>query len=125
MVGQAGGYRLWRVLGQEEAGAEPCRLSASTVGRWLDEAGKKAQESVPGQLEGLGPVQAVAADGLWARGRGGAKRVVLMLVDTGSGLILPPVVAVGEESARYWQGLFERARSAGLELEELRGASSD
>ena len=124
-LGKQERYRLWCVLGQEEAGAEPCRLSASTVERWLNDAGKKAKESVPGQLEGLGPVQAVAADGLWARLRGGGKRVVLMLVDCGSGLILPPVVALGEESARYWQGLFERARSAGLELEELRGVTSD
>ena len=124
-LGKQERYRLWQVLGQEEAEAELCRLSASTVERWLNEAGKKAQESVPGQLEGLGPVQAVAADGLWARLRGGAKRVVLMLVDPASGLILPPVVALGEEAARHWQGLFARARLAGLELEELRGVTSD
>jgi predicted amidohydrolase len=124
-IGKQERYLLWRGLAEEEVGREPCRLAASTVERWLDEAGVRAQESVPGQLEGLGPVKAVAGDGLWARLRGGGKRVALLLVDSGSGLILPPVVTLGEESARYWQGLFERARSAGLELEELRGVTSD
>ena len=121
-LGKQERYLLWRVPGQEEAGAEPCRLSASTVERWLDEAGVQAKESVAGQLEGLG---AVAADGLWARLRAGAKRVVLLLVDPASGLLLPPIVALGEESGRYWQGLFARAHSAGLELEEVRGVTSD
>ena len=124
-IGKQERYLLWRGLAEEEVGREPCRLAASTVERWLDEAGVRAQESVPGQLEGLGPVKAVAGDGLWARLRGGAKRVPLLLVDSGSGLILPPVVTLGEESARYWQGLFERARSAGRESEELRGVTSD
>jgi hypothetical protein len=100
-------------------------LSASTVARWLDEAGVQAKASLPGQLEGLGEVGAVAAEGLWARLRGGAKRVVLLLVDPASGVLLPPIVAVGEESVRYWQGLFERAHLAGLELERLRGVTSD
>ena len=36
-------------------------------------------------------------DGLWVRLRGGTKRVTLMLVDSVSGVIWPPVVAFGEE----------------------------
>lgn len=67
----------------------------------------------------------MGTDGLWARLRGGTKRVVLALVDSVSGLVWPPVVSEGEGSATAWEGLFERARHAGLVLEELRGVASD
>ena len=124
-MGKQERYLIWRVLEEREEEAERCWLCASTVGRWLDEAGVEAQESVCGQLEGLGKVRALAADGLWARLRGGTKRVVLLLIDSSSGVILPPLVALGEESARHWQGLFARACAAGLELAEVRGVTSD
>jgi hypothetical protein len=67
----------------------------------------------------------VGADGLWARLRGGTKRVVLQLVDNVSGLIWPPVVVEGEESEESWGQLFERAQQAGLELDKLRAVTSD
>ncbi len=47
------------------------------------------------------------------------------MVDSGSGLIWPPVVVEGEESAESWERVFVRARESGLDLEELRGVASD
>jgi hypothetical protein len=76
-------------------------------------------------LEGIGATEEVGADGLWVRLRGGAQRVVLMVVDSVSGVVWPPVVAVGEECEEAWQALFERAKLAGLELDRLRGVTSD
>jgi hypothetical protein len=67
----------------------------------------------------------MGSDGLWARMRGGAKRVVLMLVDSVSGVIWPPVVAKEEESASSLAKLFERAAAAGLDLDLLNGLTSD
>lgn len=116
-------WLLWRPLDPESG--ERCYLAASTVHRWLDEAGKTAQASVDGQLVGIAKTQAVGTDGLWARLKGRAQRVVLLVVDSVNGLVYPPVVAKGEESAGPWQRLFERARQAGLDLDALRGATSD
>jgi hypothetical protein len=109
----------------DEAGGERWYLSASTVHRWLDGAGKQAQKGIGGQLEGVSACGQVGTDGLWARLKGKSKKVVLALVDSASGLIWPPVVVDGEEEAKSWDALFERARQAGLELNELRGVTSD
>lgn len=84
-----------------------------------------AQASVPGQLAGVACSGQLATDGLWARLRGGAKRVVLALTDSQSGLVWPPVVVEGEEKERDWQGLFERAAQAGLDLDLILGLTSD
>ncbi len=116
-------WLLWRPLDQE--GCEQCHLGASTVHRWLDGAGQTAQASVDGQLEGIAHTQAVGTDGLWARLKGRAQRVVLLVVDSVSGLVYPPIVAKGEESEGPWQRLFERAKRAGLDLDALRGVTSD
>lgn len=116
-------WLLWRPLAA--APSERCYLAASTVQRWLDGAGKRAQASVDGQLTGIGQTQVVGTDGLWAKLKGQGQRVVLLVVDSVSGLIYPPVVAKGEESAGPWQRLFERASRAGLDLEALRGVTSD
>jgi transposase-like protein len=116
-------WLLWRPL--DRSGPEACYLSASTVHRWLDGAGKVAKESVEGQLIGIGQTQVVGTDGLWAKLKGKAQRVVLLVVDSISGLVYPPVVAKGERTAGPWQRLFERAKQAGLDLEELRGVTSD
>jgi hypothetical protein len=67
----------------------------------------------------------VATDGLWARLRGGTKRVVLALVDNVTGVVWPPVVVAGESTAGAWATLFARAEQAGLILSELRGIASD
>jgi len=116
-------WLAWRPL--DGASEEPCYLAASTVHRWLDGAGQTAQASVDGQLAGIAHTQAVGTDGLWTRLKGRAQRVVLLVVDSVSGLIYPPVVAQGEASARPWQRLFARAQRAGLDVDALRGVTSD
>jgi len=116
-------WRLWCPLDGESG--ERCYLAASTVHRWLDGAGKVAQASLDGQLAGIAQPHAVGTDGLWARLKGRAQRVVLLVVDSVSGLIYPPIVAQGEEAAKPWQRLFERAERAGLDLDVLRGVTSD
>ncbi len=50
---------------------------------------------------------------------------MLALVDTVAGVIWPPVVVNGEESERSWGWLFRRARLSGLDLNQLRGVTSD
>lgn len=114
---------VWRPL--EERGEKRCHLSASTVHRWLDGAGRVAQESVNGQLEGIPFSGHLGTDGLWARLRGGAKRVVLILVDSASGILWPAVIEGGEQSRKSWQCLFERAKQAGLNLQAIGAVTSD
>jgi hypothetical protein len=48
-----------------------------------------------------------------------------MLVDCTSGLVFPPVIAKGEGAEQPWARLFVRAEKAGLELDSLRGVTSD
>jgi len=122
-MGQQERWLLWRPL-EQECG-ERCYLAASTIQRWLDRAGQTAQASVDRQLHGIGQTQVVGTDGLWAKLKGKAHRVVLLVVDSVSGLIYPPLVAKGEASAGPWQRLFERAKRAGLDLDALRGVTSD
>lgn len=124
-LGRQERWQLWRPFDEPPQKEERCTLAASTVQRWLDQAGRVAQQSVPGQLEGVGATETVGTDGLWARLRGDATRVVLLVVDSISGLIFPPVVATGEEGIGPWQALFARAKAAGLDLEGLRGVTSD
>jgi len=122
-IGHQERWQLWRPL--DTTPREPCRLSASTVHRWLDGAGRQAVASIPGQLEGIGNPQVVGADGLWAKLKDHVVRVVLLLTDSVSGLIYPPVVVHDEEHASAWEQLFKRAQRAGLNLEPLRGVCSD
>jgi len=124
-MGRQERYLLWRPLDPVPVEAEQCHLAASTVHRWLDGAGRVAQESVVGQLEGIASTGTVGTDGLWARLRGGAKRVVLLVVDSVHGVIWPPVVVEGEEGEAPWQQVFERARQAGMKVEQLRGVTRD
>jgi len=102
------------------------------VHRWLDGAGRVAQESVGEHLEGIAFSGQLGTDGLWARLRGGAKRVVLMLVDSASGLLWPPVVETGEESRGSWRRLFQRGKvvdmakpEARLDLQAIGAVTSD
>jgi hypothetical protein len=115
----------WLPLKQPESLSDYLYLSASTVHRWLDRAGKRAQASVDGQLQGIGEAPVVGTDGLWAKLKGKAQRVVLLVVDSASGLLYPPVVTEGEESEESWQWLFARAQQAGLVLKRVRGVTSD
>ena len=76
-LGRQERWRRWRPLDPGVADQDVCHLSASTVERWLDQAGQAAKESAPGQLAGAETAGQLATDGLWARLAGGAKRVVL------------------------------------------------
>lgn len=125
LIGRQERWQFWRPLDEAPSEAERCHLAASTLHRWLDGAGKEGQQTVNGQLEGVATSGQVGADGLWAKLRGGTKRVVLVLVDSVSGLIWPPVVVGGEESEESWGRLFDRAIGAGLKLRKLRGVASD
>ena len=124
-MGKQERYLFWLPLAERPPESEHCHLSASTVHRWLDQAGIKAQESVEGQLEGIADTKSAGVDGLWAKLRGGGKRVVLMLTDSVTGLVFPPIIAKGEESAEGFRQLFARVEQAGLDLEQLRGLTSD
>lgn len=127
LLGHQERWLLWRLFAPEPEEAEKCRLSKSTLYRWLDRAGETAKGTVKGQLEGAKTSGEVGVDGLWVRLRGGAegkvKRVVLVLVDSVTGLIYPPVVVEGEEAEEPWKRLFRRAQRAGLS--RLRGVTSD
>jgi hypothetical protein len=122
-MGRQERWALWRPV--EERRSATSHLSASTVQRWLDGMGRKAQASVAGQLAGVVTTGQMGTDGLWVRLRGGAKRVVLVVVDSVTGVVWPPVVADGEESQAGWRQLFGRAKAAGLQLRGLFGVTSD
>jgi transposase-like protein len=124
-LGKQERYLLWRPLDGEPVEEARCHLAASTIHRWLDKAGRQAEASVEGQLAGIVETTAVGADGLWAKLRGGGKRVVLLLYDSVTGVVFPPLVTKGEESVASWQRLFGRAQQAGLDLVQLRGVTSD
>jgi hypothetical protein len=66
----------------------------------------------------------LGTDGLWAKLSGQVRRVVLLVADSVSGLLYPPVVAASEECAA-WRQLFGRAQQAGLDLDGVRAVTSD
>jgi transposase-like protein len=124
-LGRQERWRLWRPLDPLPPEPARCTLSPSTVQRWLNAAGEHARHTVVGQLAGVPTSGQLLTDGLWARLRGRTTRVVLVLVDSVSGVVWPPVVATGEEAPAQWRRLFVRARAAGLAGEELWGVTSD
>jgi len=124
-LGQQERWLWWRVGEERAAGREKCYLGASTIQRWLDRAGVKAQQGVKGQWSGLENSGQFGTDGLWARLRGGGKRVLLLLVDTVTGVVWGTVASEGEESAASWQKLFERVKEAGLSWKDVNGLVSD
>lgn len=133
LLGRQERWLFWRVLeplpdaSDGSDGRGKCRFSPSTLHRWLDRAGEVAKGTLKGQLAGAKESGEVGVDGLWAKLRstaeGKVKRVVLVLVDSVSGLIYPPVVVEGEEDEAPWKQLFARAQQAGLS--RLRGVTSD
>lgn len=123
-LGRQERWQMWRPLDGPPEG-ERCYLAASTVHRWLDRAGRQAQQTLAGQLAGVPMSRQMGTDGLWARLRGGVERVVLALVDSVSGVLWPPAVVDGEDSELAWDHLFMRAKVAGLNLQALRGVTSD
>jgi hypothetical protein len=124
-INHDGRWLLWRPLDRAPDEKTCSRLQESTVQRWLDAAGETAAASVADQLAGVPTSGQMGSDGLWAVLRGGAKRVVLVLVDNVTGVIWPPVVVAGEEAAEAWGKVFARAKQAGVDLDALRGLVSD
>lgn len=124
-LGQQERWQVWRPLDPAPSDATACHLSASTVDRWLNQAGATAKAGIAEQVAGIESSGQLATDGLWARLRGGTKRVVLALVDNVTGVVWPPVVVARESTAAAWATLFTRAEQAGLVLRDLRGIASD
>lgn len=124
-IGKQERWLLFRPLDSAPADADACHLSGSTVHRWVDRAGQQAQASVSGQLTGVPTSGQFGVDGLWAKLKGGATRVVLLLTDSVTGVVFPPVVARGERQAADWAPLFEQAAVAGLDADTVRGITSD
>ncbi len=124
VLGQQERWQVWCPWQTVPAEAARCHLSASTLHRWVDGAGQQAQATLPQQWAGVPTSGQVGVDGLWARLRGKTKRVVLLLVDTVTGVRWPAVVVTAEHQAG-WLALLRRAHQAGLELDALRGIVSD
>ena len=122
-------WGLWSVWEEQgpvgEGQAWRCRLSASTVHRWLARAGAKDQERVAGQLAGVRCSGQMGSDGPWARLRKGSQRVLLVLMDSVTGVVWAVKVVAEEESREGWAALLACAEQGGLLLSELRGLTSD
>lgn len=125
LVGRQDRWRLWRPWEGAEATADRCRLGASTVQRWLDQAGQHAQQTVHRQVAGVPTSGQLAADGLWAKLTGTAKTVVLLLGDRVTGVVYPPIVVSDEAAPAHWGSLFLRAARAGLRPSRIQGVVSD
>ena len=125
LIGRQERWCLWRPLDPDPPADQRCRLGASTVQRWGDRAGRQAQRSVPDQLARVPTSGQLGTDGLWARLTGTATRVVLLLTDSVTGVVWPPVVTHGEREAADWAPLAERAVAAGLDRDAVRGLTSD
>jgi transposase-like protein len=124
-LGQQERWHLWCPLAPARPVGRHCRLGASTVQRWLDEAGQRAQQTVEGQWAGVPTSGQVGTDGLWAKLRGGVKQVVLVLTDSVTGMVYPPAVVPDEDGPAPWDRLFRQAARAGLRLGAVRGVTSD
>jgi transposase-like protein len=124
-IGKRGRYLTWHIQASLLLPAEDCRLCVQTLLRWQAQAGKVAAQSVSGQLAGIHSLGEVGVDGLWVRLHDGTKRVVLMLADTVTGLVYPPVVVKEEESAASWGALCAQVERAGLSLQRINGLVSD
>ena len=126
LLGRQERWHLWRPTAPNPAPAgRRCRLGASTVHRWLDEAGVRVAHTIPDQLAGVPTSGQLGTDGLWARLAGGARRVVLLLTDSVSGVVWPPVVVAGEDDPAAWGEVVARAQVAGLDPETVAGLTSD
>src|SRR5215216_2397124 len=126
LVGRQERWRLWRPWnGAPGADSDRCRLGASTVARWLDDAGQRAQQTVPRHLAGVPTSGQAGVDGLWAKLTGKTKAVVLLLSDRVHGVAYPPVVVPDEEAPAHWGRLFLRTARAGWRPSRIRGVVSD
>jgi transposase-like protein len=127
-LGQQERWEQWYVWGvdiREEGQAGRCRLSASTIQRWVARAGAQAEEQRVGQLAGVACSGQMGSDGLWARLHDRSQRVLLALVDSATGVVWAVKVAAEEESRQGWAALLTAAEQGGLLLSQLRGLTSD
>jgi hypothetical protein len=124
-IGKQERWLQWHPLAEEPREEDRCGLSVRTGERWLAQAGVAALESVPDQLKGIRSSGEMATDGLWTRLADGTKRVVLIVADGVSGVVCPPVVVEDEENAASWGEMFTRVETAGLDLKEINGLTSD
>jgi len=124
-IGKRERYLQWHAPAKPSREVACCHLCERTLLRWLKQAGIAAAESVPGQLAGIASSGEAGVDGLWVRLHDGSKRVVLMLADTVTGIVHPPVVVKDEDSAASWEALFARVEAAGLSLKGINGLVSD
>jgi len=128
VIGRQERWWMWHPWQKPQAGEEQqerCKLSQSTLQRWVARAGAKAQEHVDGQLAGVPCSGQMGADGLWARLRHDTQRVLLLMADSVTGVIWSVKTAVEEESRQGWEALVAHAERAGLVLAELSGLTSD
>lgn len=125
LVGHQERWQLWRPLDAPPPLNQQCALGASTVQRWRDRAGQRAEQTVPDHLAGVPSSGQLGTDGLWAKLTGTTKAVVLLLSDSVTGLVYPPVVVPTEDAPAHWGRMFARAATAGLNLETIRGVTSD
>ena len=124
-IGHQDRWKMWQGITSDPTEREHCHLTATTVGRWVAQAGEVAQRSVQDQWEGIEHSGQFGTDGLWARLRGGLKRVVLLPVDAVTGVVWGMHVTEGEEGPQGWSRLFARASQAGLSEQEIDGLTSD
>lgn len=125
LVGRQERFLVWWPLAQAPSPAGRCRLGASTVQRWLDDAGQRAEQTRRRQLADVPPSGQLGADGLWATLTGKTKAVLLLLSDRVSGVEYPPVVVVTEDDPAAWGRLVLQAARAGLRPSQIRGVVSD
>ena len=125
LIGRRERFLVWWPLAVAPSPAERCRLGASTVQRWLEDAGRRAEQTRRRQLADVPGSGRVGVDGLWAKRQGGTKAVLLLLSDRVSGVVYPPVVVATEDDPAAWGRLVPRAARAGLRPSRLRGVVSD
>ena len=69
-LGRQERWLMWRPFDEEPPRERRCKLSASAIHRWLDQAGRVAQQTVEGQLEEIDAPEEAGTDGLWVKLRG-------------------------------------------------------
>ena len=125
VVGRQERWLLWWPLALPPPAAQRCRLGTSTIQRWLDEAGQRAEHVMQRGLVGVPSSGQLGADGLWATLQGKTKAVLLLLSDSVTGVVYPPVVVSTEDDPAAWGQLVLRAARAGLRPSRIRGITSD
>ena len=125
LVGRQERFLVWWPLATAPAPAVRCRLGASTVQRWLDDAGQRAEQTRWRQLANVPTSGQLGTDGRWAILTGKTKAVLLLLSDRVTGVVYPPAVVATEDDPAAWGQLVRRAARAGLRPSRIRGVVSD